>query len=96
MKKVFPDKNFVEVPFSHPVYHTVYNFPDGLPKIHEHYKGPAKGFGIFYQNRLVVFFAYNSDVGDGWEKKHIFNDSEEIREKAIRIGINIIYYSLMY
>lgn len=96
MKKVFPDKEFVEVPFSHPIYHTKYNFQKGLPKIHEHYPGPAKGFGLFYQNRLVVFFAYNADIGDGWEKKAVFNDPEEKRENAIKIGINIVYYSLMY
>jgi len=96
MKKVFPKKDFVEVPFSHPIYHTYYNFPNGLPKIHEHYPGPPKGLGIFYQNRLVVFFAYNSDIGDGWEKEEVFHDPKEKREAAIKMGINIIYYALMY
>ena len=96
MKKVFPDKEFVLVPFTHAIYHTFYNFPDGLPKIHEHDPGPSQGFGLFYQNRLVVFFAYNADIGDGWEKQNVFNDPKEKREKAIKMGINIIYYSLMY
>lgn len=96
MKKVFPDKEFKEVPFTHSIYHTFYDFPKGLPKIHEHDPGPPKGYGLFYQNRLVVFFAYNSDIGDGWEKQNVFNDPEEKRENAIKMGINILYYSLMY
>ena len=96
MKKVFPDKEFKEVPFTHPIFHTFYKFPKGLPKIHEHDPGPPKGYGLFYQNRLVVFFSHNSDIGDGWEKQNVFNDPEEKRENAIKMGINILYYSLMY
>lgn len=96
MKKVFPDKDMEEVPFSHAVYHTFYNFPEGMPKVHEHYPGPAKGLGIFYQNRLIVLFAYNADIGDGWEKAGVFNDPEKVREQAIRMGINIVFYSLLY
>jgi len=96
IKKVFPDKEFVEVPFSHPIYHTYYNFPQGIPKIHEHYPGPPKGYGIFLNNRLVVFYAYNSDIGDGWEKEEVHHDPPEKREAAIKMGINIIYYALMY
>lgn len=96
MKKVFPDKDMVEVPFSHPIYHTKYDFPEGLPKVHEHFPGPPKGYGIFYENRLVVFFAYNSDICNGWEEEQVFHDSPEKREAAIKMGINIIYYSIMY
>ncbi len=96
MKKVFPDKELKEIPFTHPIYHTFFDFPDGLPKIHEHEPGPSKGMGLFYQNRLVIFFAHNSDIGDGWEKQNVFNDPKEKREKAIRMGINIVYYSLIY
>lgn len=96
MKKVFPDKEFVEVPFSHPIYHVYYKFPQGIPKIHEHYPGPPKGYGIFLNNRLVVFYAYNSDIGDGWEKEEVHHDPPEKREAAIKMGINIIYYALMY
>lgn len=96
MKKVFPDRNFIDLPFSHPVFHVFYDFKKGMPKIHEHYPGPAKAQGIIYQNKLVVLFAYNADIGDGWEKKKVFNDPPEKRESAIRMGINIIYYSLMY
>lgn len=96
IKKVFPDKEFVEVPFSHPIYHTYCNFPQGIPKIHEHYPGPPKGYGIFLNNRLVVFYAYNSDIGDGWEKEEVHHDPPEKREAAIKMGINIIYYALMY
>lgn len=96
MKRVFPDKDFVLVPFSHPIYHTKYEFPEGLPKIHEHFPGPPKGLGIFYENRLVVFFAYNSDIGDGWETEDVYNDPSEKRDAAVKMGINIIYYSMMY
>jgi len=96
MKKVFPDKEFVEVPFSHPIYHIFYDFPNGLPKIHEHYPGPPKGYGIFIGDRLAVFYAYNADIGDGWEKEEVFHDPPEKREQAIRMGINIIYYALRY
>ncbi len=96
MKKVFPDKVFVEVPFEHPIYHCYYDFPHGIPKIHEHYPGPPKGYGIFINNRLVVFYAFNSDIGDGWEKEEVHHDPQEKREAAIRMGINIIYFALMY
>ncbi|MDD5066934.1 MAG: DUF4159 domain-containing protein [bacterium] len=96
IKKVFPDRDFVEVPFSHPVYHVKYDFPDGLPKVHEHFQGPSKGLGIFYENRLVVFYAYNSDIGDGWEKEEVYHDSLDKREASLKMGVNIIYYSLMY
>ncbi len=96
MKKVFPDKSFIEVPFSHPIYHSYYNFSDGVPKIHEHYPGPPKGYGIFLNNRLVVFYDYNADIGDGWEKEEVHHDPLEKRESAIKMGINIIYYAMMY
>jgi len=96
MKKVFPDKSFIEVPFSHPIYHSYYNFSDGVPKIHEHYPGPPKGYGIFLNNRLVVFYDYNADIGDGWEKEEVHHDPLEKRELATKMGINIIYYAMMY
>lgn len=96
MKKVFPDRDFIEVPLDHPVYHTRYDFPDGLPKIHEHYPGPSKGLGLFYENRLVVFFAYNSDIGDGWEKEEVYHDAPEKREASLKMGVNILYYALMH
>jgi len=92
--KVFPNQQLVELPFDHPIYHMVYSFPDGLPKIHEHYEGAPKGFGIFYQDRLVVFYTYNTNISDGWTPSH--NDPPEKREEAFRVGINIIAYVLSH
>jgi len=94
MKKVFPDSPLIELPFDHPIYSSFYNFTDGLPKIHEHDGKPAQGFGIFYDNRLVVFYTYESDLGDGWEDPDVHNDPPEKRETALQMGINIIVYSL--
>lgn len=92
MKKVFPDNDFVEVPFSHPIYHQTYNFDRGLPKIHEHDNKPAQGFGIFIENRLVCFYSYESDLGDGWEDSDVHNDSQETHLKALKMGANLISY----
>jgi len=94
MRKVFPESPLVELPFDHPVYHSFYDFPGGLPKIHEHDGKPAQGFGIFYQNRLVVFYSYETDLGDGWEDPDVHNDPLEKREQALRMGINIVVYVL--
>jgi len=94
MKKVFPESPLIELPFDHPIYHSFYNFPEGLPKIHEHDGKPAQGFGIFYQNRLVVFYSYETDLGDGWEDPDIHNDPPEKREQALKMGINIVVYVL--
>jgi len=95
MKKVFPELDFVELPVSHPVYHKPFDFPNGLPKIHEHNGSPAQGFAIFYQGRMVVFYDYECDLGDGWEDPEVHHDSEEIRLKALRMGANILYYIFM-
>lgn len=92
MKKIFPDLDFVEVPFSHPIYHQAYDFPDGLPKIHEHDGEPAQGFGIFIEDKLVCFYSYECDLGDGWEDKSVHKDSDETRTKALKMGANIINY----
>lgn len=94
MAKVFPNQELVELPFSHPIYHMIYHFPNGLPKIHEHYEGPPKGFGIFYRERLVVFYTYNTNISDGWTVAH--NDPPEKREQAFQMGINIIAYVLTH
>lgn len=91
-KKVFPGLDFVEIPFDHPIYHQKYNFDDGLPKIHEHDGQPPQGFGIFYEGRLVCFYSYESDLGNGWEDRSIYNDPEELRQKALQMGANIISY----
>lgn len=92
MKKVFPNLDFVEIPFDHPIYHQKYQFPNGLPKIHEHDGKPAQGFGIIYDGRLVCFYSYESDLGNGWEDQIIYNDPEEVRQKALKMGANIISY----
>jgi len=96
IKNVFPNSPLVELPFDHPIYHAFYDFPNGLPKIHEHDAKPAQGFGIFYENRLVVFYTYECDLGDGWEDPDVHNDPPEKREAAIKMGINIVIYSLTH
>jgi hypothetical protein len=92
MKKVFPDKSFVEVPFDHPIYHQKYEFEKGLPKIHEHDGQPPQGFGILHEGRLVVFYSYESDLGNGWEDQSIYNDPEHLRQSALKMGANILSY----
>jgi hypothetical protein len=92
MKKVFPDLKFQEVPYNHPIYHQVFDFNE-LPKIHEHDGKPAQGFGIFYKGRLVVFYDYECDLSDGWEDPEMHHDPPEIREKALKMGTNIITYA---
>ncbi len=93
MKKVFPELDFVELPASHPIYHQKFDFPGGLPKIHEHDKKPAQGFGITYEGRLVCFYDYQCDLGDGWEDQQVHKDSEEVRQKALKMGANLIMYA---
>jgi len=93
MKKVFPELNFVELPFTHPIYHQKYNFPKGLPKIHEHDNKPAQGFGLIYKGRLVCFYSYQCDLGNGWEDQVIYNDPEYLRQAALKMGANLISYA---
>lgn len=92
MKKVFPDIDFVELPFSYPVYHQAYEFPNGLPKIHEHDNKDAQGFGILYEGRLVCFYDYECDLGDGWEDASVHNDSQEKRNEALKMGANLVEF----
>ena len=96
MKRVFPDAPITELPFSHPIFHQLYDFPGGLPKIHEHSGGPARAFGIVYDGRLVVFFSFDSDLGDGLEDQEIHHDLPEKREAAVRTALNIVHYSLTH
>jgi hypothetical protein len=96
MKRVFPSSALVELPLDHAIYRAFYEFPKGLPKIHEHDNKPSQGFGIFYENRLAVFYTYECDLGDGWEDPDVHQDPPEKREAAIRMGINIIVYSLTH
>lgn len=92
MKKVFPELDFVELPFSHPIYSQKYRFPDGLPKIHEHEGKAPQGFGLVYKGRLVCFYSFESDLGDGWEDRSVHNDPEDVRQKALQMGANIISF----
>jgi hypothetical protein len=94
--KVFPGLELVELPFSHPIYHCFYDFSTGPPKIHEHNNKPPRGYGIFYEGRLVVYYTYESNVSDGWADPNVHKDPEEIREKAFKMGINIIVYAMAY
>lgn len=90
MKKVFPEYDFVELPFNYSIYHQKYEFPQGLPKVHEHDGKSPQGFGIFVNNRLLCFYSYECDLGDGWEDASVHNDSEQTRTKALQMGANII------
>lgn len=96
MKKVFPDQKFAELPFSHEIYSSYFKFPKGLPKIHEHDDKAPQGFGLFHNGRLCVFYAFESNLADGWADPEVHGDSEEIREKAFQMGVNIIVYALTH
>jgi len=93
LKKVFPNQELVEIPANHPIFNIVYKFPDGLPKIHEHDGLPPKALGVFHESRLVLLFTFESDLGDGWEDPEVHNDPEAVREKALKMGANIIKYA---
>lgn len=92
--RIFPDAPLVEVPLEHPIYHVVYDFPKGIPKIHEHDKKPAQGFGIFLDGRLVIYYSYQSDLGDGWEDPQVHKDPPEKHEAALRMGVNLFAYAV--
>ncbi|WP_159950773.1 DUF4159 domain-containing protein [Polaribacter septentrionalilitoris] len=93
LKKVFPSLEFKEVPTNHPIYNQTFKFPNGMPKIHEHDKKQAQGFGLFFEGRLVVFYDYETDLSDGWEDEVIHNNPKSVREKALKMGANIIEYA---
>jgi hypothetical protein len=92
LKKVFPELELIEVPYSHAIYHQKFKFPNGLPKIHEHDAKPAQGFGLFYEGRLVVFYSFETDLGNGWEDQRIHNVPTEKRQQALQMGANILAY----
>lgn len=94
MKIVFPELEFIELPFDHPIYHQTYDFEKGLPKIHEHDAKFPQGFGLIFEGRLICFYDYECDLGDGWEDPEVHNDSEPTRLKALQMGANIIQFSL--
>lgn len=93
LKKVFPELELIELPYSHPIYHQKYNFANGLPKIHEHDNKPPRGFGLVYEGRLVCFYSLECDLGDGWEDPDIHHDGQEARERALKMGANLIQYA---
>jgi len=93
LKKVFPELELKEIPTNHPIYNQTFKFPNGIPKIHEHNKKMAQGFGLFHQGRLVVFYDYETDLSDGWEDEIIHNNSKSVRDKALKMGANIIEYT---
>ncbi|MFY0686088.1 MAG: DUF4159 domain-containing protein [Cyclobacteriaceae bacterium] len=92
LQKIFPDKSLVEIPFNHPLYHQKYDFDEGVPKIHEHDGKPAQGFGIIHEGRIVVFYSYESDLGNGWEDQSVYNDPEKLRQEALKMGANLLAY----
>ena len=94
IKKVFPDKEWVELPINHPIYNCYFDLPNGLPKIHEHNGRPPQGLGLFERDRLIAFFSYESDLGDGWEDSEVHNNPEAMRQSALQMGTNIVWYSL--
>jgi hypothetical protein len=94
--RLFPDNQLVEVPLDHPIYHLIYDFPKGIPKIHVHDGKPAQGFGIFLDGRLAVYYSYQTDLGDGWEDPEVHNDPPEKRESALRMGVNLFAYAVGY
>jgi hypothetical protein len=93
LKKVFSKLELIEIPVNHPIYNQSYKFPKGIPKIHEHDKKQAEGFGLFHNGRLVVFYDYETDLSDGWEDAEIHNNPKNVREKALQMGANIIEYA---
>ena len=94
LAEIFPDTELTEIPVDHPVFHVFFDFPEGLPKIHEHDGEPPQALGIFHGGRLVVFYSYESDLGDGWEDAAVHNNSEDKRDLAFKMGVNIIYFAL--
>ncbi len=94
ISKVLPGDRLVELPFDHPIYHAFYDLPGGLPKIHEHDGGPPHGYGVFHNGRLVVFYSFNTDIGDGMEDTEVHNDPPEKHELALRMGVNVVVYAL--
>jgi len=93
MKKTFPELEFIELPFEHELYHQKYDFSNGLPKIHKHEDKPAQGFALIWEGRVVCFYSYESDLGDGWEDYAVHKDPEELRIKALRMGANLVQYA---
>ncbi|MDR8392735.1 DUF4159 domain-containing protein [Aliifodinibius sp. S!AR15-10] len=95
LSQVYPNEELVELPFEHPIYHQVYDFPGGLPKVHEHDNKPPQGFALFRNGRMVAFYTYESNLADGWANPEVHNDPEPLRQKALQMGTNILVYALI-
>jgi hypothetical protein len=95
LSQVYPNEELVELPFEHPIYHQVYDFPGGLPKVHEHDNKPPQGFALFRNGRMVAFYTYESNLADGWANPDVHNDPEPLRQKALQMGTNILVYALI-
>jgi len=96
MQSLFPEREVVELPFDHQLYHSFYDFPAGPPKIHKHDEQPPRGYAVILNGRAVLYFLVESDIGDGWEDPQVHNDPPEKREEAFRMGMNILTYALLY
>ncbi len=94
MKRIFPNRELVELPHNHPIFSSYFKMPNGVPKVHEHDNKPPQGLGIFDGDRLMVFYSYESDLGDGWEDEEVHHDPTPVREAALQMGVNIIWYAL--
>ncbi|WP_370520397.1 MULTISPECIES: DUF4159 domain-containing protein [Bacteroidota] len=94
MKKVFPELNFVELPYNHPIYSQKFKFTNGLPKVHEHDGKAPQGFGLIWEGRLICFYSYECDLGNGWEDQSVYNDPEPIRQRALQMGANLLSFAL--
>jgi hypothetical protein len=94
MSEVFPEEEFIELPFSHPIYQQVFRFNNGVPKIHEHDNKAPRGYGLFHKGRLVMFYTYESNLADGWADAEVHNNPPEKREQALKMGVNILVYAL--
>jgi hypothetical protein len=95
IKKLFPDNKLVELPYNHELFTFPYNFPKGLPKIHEHDNKPPQAFAIFENGRMCLLYTYETDLGDGWEDDAVHNNPPDVREKALKMGVNILYFALV-
>jgi hypothetical protein len=94
IKKVFPDKELIELPSDHPIYRSFYHFPKGLPKIHKHDGKAPRGFAVLHEGRVVVFYSYETDLGNGWEDAALYDDPPQAREAAFRMGVNLFVFAL--
>jgi hypothetical protein len=95
LKKLFPELQLIEIPYSHPIFHQKFPFPNGVPKIHEHDGKPAQAFGLIYQGRLILVYTYQCDLGDGWEDFEVHKDAPALHQKALQMGADMIQYVFM-